>query len=236
MTQMLASVINVEEALIALEAGVDIIDLKNPSQGALGALPLTVISDVVAAIAGRAPISATIGDLPMQADVLAKAASAVAETGVDIVKIGFFGMENHRVCLQALQPLALSGVRLVAVMMADQQPDMSLLPDFKRAGFYGVMLDTASKQGKSLLDYISLANAQIFVEKADQLDLVSGLAGSLGLLHIPALLDLAPSYMGFRGAICQNKQRVSAIKRSNVVEVRHALQKNNKLAANVKFV
>ena len=73
MTQMLASVVNLEEALIALEAGTDIIDLKNPAQGALGALLLTVIRDIVMALAGAVPVSATIGDLPMQPDILEKA-------------------------------------------------------------------------------------------------------------------------------------------------------------------
>ena len=38
MTQLLISVKNVKETLIALDAGVDIIDLKDPDNGALGAL------------------------------------------------------------------------------------------------------------------------------------------------------------------------------------------------------
>ena len=37
MTQLLVSVKNVEETFIALDAGVDIIDLKDPANGALGA-------------------------------------------------------------------------------------------------------------------------------------------------------------------------------------------------------
>jgi (5-formylfuran-3-yl)methyl phosphate synthase len=240
MTQMLASVVNVEEALIALEAEVDIIDLKNPAQGALGALPLSVIREVVVAIAGRAPVSATIGDLPMLPELLVKAAMEVAETGVDIVKIGFFGEDRHIACMEALQPLAADGIRLVAVMMADQQVNFGLLPQFKQAGFYGVMLDTALKKGKNLLSSISIAQAQAFVDKAYELNMISGLAGSLGLTEIPVLLELAPTYLGFRGAICQNKERVSSINLKSVVEIRHALRKNNKMSSkmlsNVNYV
>ena len=40
MTRMLASVATLQEARLAAECGVDIIDLKNPAAGALGALPL----------------------------------------------------------------------------------------------------------------------------------------------------------------------------------------------------
>lgn len=236
MTQMLASVVNLEEALIALEAGTDIIDLKNPAQGALGALPLTVIRDIVMALAGAVPVSATIGDLPMQPDILEKAVKQVAATGVDIVKIGFFGNENFSECLKVLSPLAVEGVSMVAVLMADQQPDLKALADFKRAGFYGVMLDTAQKNGKHLLDFILLAEARFFVENAYKLGMKTGLAGSLGLTEIPQLLDLMPTYLGFRGAICQNKQRVEQIDRARILEIKQLLRKSNKMAKCLEFV
>ena len=59
MTQMLASVTSTAEALLALEWGADIIDLKNPSDGALGALPFETIRDIVKIIDGRRLASAT---------------------------------------------------------------------------------------------------------------------------------------------------------------------------------
>ena len=43
MTALLASVRSVAEAELALAGGADVIDLKDPSQGALGALPLSLI-------------------------------------------------------------------------------------------------------------------------------------------------------------------------------------------------
>ncbi|MGB8549761.1 MAG: (5-formylfuran-3-yl)methyl phosphate synthase, partial [Xanthobacteraceae bacterium] len=48
---MLASVTGAEEAEIALEHGADIIDLKDPSEGALRALPLDLVRAAVAAVA-----------------------------------------------------------------------------------------------------------------------------------------------------------------------------------------
>lgn len=47
MTQLLISVKNVEEALIALNCGVDIIDLKDPNIGALGALNLDTSQQIL---------------------------------------------------------------------------------------------------------------------------------------------------------------------------------------------
>ncbi len=65
MTMMLASVRSLDEALIALEGGADLIDLKEPSRGALGALDHAAVRICVQAIGGRRPVSATIGDLPV---------------------------------------------------------------------------------------------------------------------------------------------------------------------------
>ena len=52
-TQLLVSVKNLAEAKIALAADVDIIDLKNPADGALGALSAEDIAQIVQFIAGR---------------------------------------------------------------------------------------------------------------------------------------------------------------------------------------
>ena len=60
MTGVLASVRSVEEAALVLAAGADFIDLKEPSAGALGALAPETIRAVVAHVAGRRSVSATI--------------------------------------------------------------------------------------------------------------------------------------------------------------------------------
>ncbi|MGB9210468.1 MAG: (5-formylfuran-3-yl)methyl phosphate synthase, partial [Pseudolabrys sp.] len=90
MTLLLASVTGSREAELAVTHGADIIDLKDPSQGALGALELSVVCDAVSTIAGRRPTSAVIGDLPMEPGVIAAAVAATAKTGVDFVKVGLF--------------------------------------------------------------------------------------------------------------------------------------------------
>ena len=154
-TKLLASVMNLEEAKIALDGGADIIDLKNPLAGALGALPLDDIRAIVKMINNQRPVSATIGDLPMEPNSICAAVEATAKTGVDYIKIGFFKSENVRACIIALSPLAQQH-KLIAVLFADQLPDFSLLDDLAEAGFYGVMLDTANKQNGGLRDHMQL--------------------------------------------------------------------------------
>ena len=90
MTQMLASVQNRQEAEIVFQNGADIIDLKDPASGALGAVETVKLLEVIDFIAGRRPVSAACGDLPMQPEVIRKKVEEFAATGVDYIKIGFF--------------------------------------------------------------------------------------------------------------------------------------------------
>ena len=52
MTKMLASVIGLAEAEIAIAGGADIVDLKNPRAGALGAVAIVAKHEIVLAIVG----------------------------------------------------------------------------------------------------------------------------------------------------------------------------------------
>lgn len=88
MSAMLASVNSLQEALFVETFAVDVIDLKQPAQGALGALDVDSVKEIVARLNPDTLVSATVGDLPMQPEVLFDAVDAMAATGVDYVKIG----------------------------------------------------------------------------------------------------------------------------------------------------
>ncbi len=201
MTALLASVMSAAEAEAVLSAGADIIDLKDPRAGALGALPPEVIGEAVTRIAGRRPVSATIGDLPMIPDRVAAAAAGIAGLGVDFVKVGLFPGGDLKGCLDALGDQASRGLNLVAVMFADQAPDVTLIEGLAAHGFAGVMLDTAGKRSGGLRDHLDETALRSFLQLARASDLFAGLAGSLALSDVPALLRLGPDYLGFRGAL-----------------------------------
>ncbi len=227
-TGLLISVTNLQEAELALDAGVDILDMKNPAEGALGRLPLTEIAEIVAATGNRCVTSATVGDLPMQPDLLRNAVQEVMATGVDIIKVGFFGSgQQLDVCAREIGRLATAEGKLVAVLMADQQPAFSLVPVLKAAGFHGVMLDTANKQSGSLLDCLSEQDLQSFCSAAQAQNLLTGLAGSLREAHVPALLHLQPDYLGFRGAACMDLNRKASLDAGRLESIKKLLYKYN---------
>ncbi len=223
MSGLLASVNSVEEALLVVSAAVDIVDLKQPALGALGALDVATVKHIVTAIAGRCPVSATIGDLPMQPEPVFSAVKAMAETGVDYIKIGFFPGDDWQGTLQKLALLTRQNHALIAVLFADTEPDFAVLSALKAAGFKGVMLDTMNKQKGSLTQVMSKLAIAEFVKQAKALELLCGLAGSLRLSDIPELLLYAPDYLGFRGALCEEHVRVGQLNKQAVLNIKQAM-------------
>ncbi len=216
MTQLLISVTSIEEAKIALENGADFIDLKDPIQGALGALPSSKVHEIVAFVNsqieyGQTLTSATIGDLPMQPQLILQHVTDIAKTNVDVIKIGFFSVNHYRACLDALKPMAVSGVKLIAVLFAEYDYPPDVLLDIKNARFYGVMIDTVEKNGATFFDYYSETNIIEFAKNIHKYDLLFGLAGSLTLQHIVSIKKINPSYVGFRGGVCTNNQRILSL-------------------------
>jgi dihydroneopterin aldolase len=211
MTGLLVSVLDVDEALLALRGGADLIDCKDPRRGALGALPPATIAAILAAVAGRRPVSATVGDLPTEADALVPAIRRVGETGVDFVKVGVLQVDRLAAVLPAMA-LEARRFRLIAVLFADREVDPSVAPALAAAGFAGVMLDTADKGRGDLLDHLPLPLAAAFVSAAQRCGLLAGLAGSLGRARVPGMLGTGADYLGFRGALCDGERtgRLSA--------------------------
>lgn len=219
MTKMLASVTGVAEAEIAISGGVDIIDLKDPKAGALGAVAIDTIRQTVSSVAGRRATSAVCGDLPMEPEIIRAKAEEIAATGVDFVKVGFFPSGNIAACSAALAPLA-ARTKLIAVMFADLAPDFEFLPVFAKDGFHGAMVDTAQKAKGRLLDHLPPERIPAFVDRARSHGLAVGLSGSLEAPDIPRLLPFAPDFLGFRGALCDQSERTAPLSAEAVSQIR----------------
>lgn len=206
LTGMLASVTGPDEAEIALSGGADIIDLKDPALGALGAVTPDVLRATLARIDGRRPVSAVAGDLPMEPALVR---AAVAERrAASHVKIGIFpaSAEARRAVVSTLAEEAAT-TSLIAVLFADGDLDLSLLADLKAAGFAGAMIDTMNKGGGGLLKHASTGELARFVQSCRAFGLMSGLAGSLEPPDVPRLAVLEPDYLGFRGALTRGSRQ-----------------------------
>lgn len=223
MTGMLASVNNLEEALLVLSADVGIIDLKQPALGTLGALDICTVKQLVTAINGRCLVSATIGDLPTEPDPVFNAVKDMAETGVDYIKIGFFPDGDWQETIKKLALFTEQTQALIAVFFADTKPDFRILSLLKDVGFTGVMLDTMNKQKGSLTQLMKKNEIAEFVAQAKSRQFLCGLAGSLGLEEIPELLTHQPDYLGFRGALCEMHDRVGKLSLEAVNRIRRSV-------------
>src|SRR5260370_40538382 len=127
----------------------------------------------------------------MRPEAIVSAASAMADTGVDFIKVGLFPEPGREACIRALRALA-RRTKIIGVMFADSTPDPALIPVMADAGFAGAMLDTARKGGGRLLDHGDIPALREFVGACRSQGMLAGLAGSLETPHAPPLLFVQP--------------------------------------------
>lgn len=219
----LASVTSLAEAEIALGGGADIIDCKDPSQGALGALPGETVRAIRAGLPRTVPVSATIGDLAGPPETIVRAVEAMAAAGVDYVKIGFFPGSDAPATIACLGERPLQGCRLVGLLLADHEPDFALVGLMGKAGFAGAMLDTGAKSAGPLSRFMPQYRLDLFVREAHRNRLFAGLAGSLRLVNIATLAPLGADILGFRGALCRAGKRTGQLDARAVASVRRTM-------------
>lgn len=217
MTELLVSVTAPEEALLALDAGATVIDLKDPTAGALGALPVATVKAIVAAVGHRGTLTAAAGDAATVDD-----ARALYEAGVVTVKVPVPAGDAGAQAIAAFGAALGGTARLVAVFAADRAPDAGLVPVAAFAGFSGVMLDTTDK-GAGLLQAMELADIAHFVAAARRAKLMVGLAGSLKVVDVGTLLPFKPDVIGFRGGVCVDGIRTNPLDPARVRAVATAL-------------
>lgn len=204
--KLLVSVRSVAEARLAVAGGADFIDLKEPGQGALGALPVATIAAVVQALGAEGctlPVSATIGDVAMDdMATIAARVQAVGACGVAYVKVGIEAVPAARDVLAMLARLGRARLAVVPVFIADHGIEGALVERALALGFPAVMADTADKHAGSLFDRVPEAELQDFVQCAKARGTLVGLAGALRLADLPRLRALKPDFAGFRSAVC----------------------------------
>ena len=76
------------DAAAALAGGADLIDAKDPSRGALGAVSVDTLREIHSAVAGARPVTAALGEADNE-DEIEHAARTFAQAATTFVKIGF---------------------------------------------------------------------------------------------------------------------------------------------------
>ncbi|GFP30444.1 (5-formylfuran-3-yl)methyl phosphate synthase [Candidatus Hakubella thermalkaliphila] len=227
--KLLVSVVNEEEAREALAGGADIIDVKNPLEGSLGANFPKVIRRVVELSFGF-EVSAAIGDMPNLPGTASLAALGAASYGVDYIKIGLMGPQNAGEAIYLMQRItetvreANSRTRVIAVAYADARRvgslDPLLLPQVAlAAGADGCMLDTAVKDGSSLFDFLDLDTLRKFVREVHDQGFLCALAGSLKAEDLSLVWELGADIAGVRGAACIGDRREARVAREKILSL-----------------
>jgi len=218
--KLLVSPINREEAIIASIGGADIVDVKNPKEGSLGANFPWVIRDVKEVVNGRQPISATIGDFNYKPGTAALAALGAAVAGADYIKVGLYDIQTEAQALELLTKITRAvkdydpSKKVVASGYSDYKRINSISPLLlpavaAEAGVDVVMVDTGIKDGKSTFEFMDEQELKEFTDLAHEHGLENAIAGSLKFEDLPVLERIGPDIIGVRGMVCGGDRRTA---------------------------
>jgi (5-formylfuran-3-yl)methyl phosphate synthase len=212
--RLLVSVISAKEARRAVAGGADIIDVKDPGEGALGAPAPRVLSEVLSAVGDAAPVSVALGDMPNLPHTAALAARGAALSGAAYVKVGLRGVRSlcDAVALMGAVGDAVGpGVGVIAAAYADfgslDPPPLApvLLPEVVRAtDIAGALVDTFVKDGRGLYGCLSEAELGDLVARTRA---TGGIFGVAGQLVFDDLCRVDADVVGVRSAVCRGGDR-----------------------------
>ncbi|MDD3455273.1 MAG: (5-formylfuran-3-yl)methyl phosphate synthase, partial [Methanobacteriales archaeon] len=187
---LLVSPINTKEAIEAIKGGADIIDVKNPREGSLGASFPWIIREIRRITPDNMLVSATLGDVPYKPGTVSLAALGALTAGADYIKVGLYGTKNFKEAVDVMENVVKTikdeknEAFVVAAGYADAHRIGSLdpmeIPEVAyESGADVAMLDTAVKDGRTLFDFLSVDELQEFVQEAHDRKLKAALAGSI---------------------------------------------------------
>ncbi len=227
--QLLVSVRTASEAEAALAGGADVIDVKEPSRGALGRADDAVVDEIRRVIADRRPVSAALGEL---IDF-----TGAAPDGVAYVKCGLAGFAKdaawslHWSRFREATAPALAVVVAYADWQCAQAPPLDEVVAFALRQSGAILLvDTCCKdkniQGRraTLFDWLPLPWIATLIRDVHEANGRIALAGSLGLGEIEQLRDLQPDWIAVRGAACEASDRGATIDRERVRRIKSLLR------------
>jgi (5-formylfuran-3-yl)methyl phosphate synthase len=228
--RLLVSVTDADEARIAIEAGVDIVDVKNPAEGSLGAPGPAVIGRVRAVVPPERPVSAAIGDLPNLPGTAALAALGAARSGAAYVKVGLWGTsatDEAVAVLRAVRDAIDGGAAVIAAAYADAErvpgrplPPRNVVEAARRAGAGGCLLDTAVKDGRGLLEWLTPEALAALVEEAHAAGLEMALAGALRAEDLCVVQSIGADIAGVRSAACRDGRRKAPLDAARIGRLR----------------
>ncbi len=212
MTRLLVSVRGVWEARRASEGGADLVDIKEPSRGSLGATSMLVIQAIVQEFAGQVPVSAACGEL-----LDARFAFEKLPRELAFAKLGLQGcaaVPDWRKRLRAAWNRIPPTIGRVGVAYADWKtcaapPPHQVIRAAIDEGCRYVLIDTFDKRHHDLFSVVSTPAIDSWMRLAREGGLGTVIAGSLSASTLPRALRLRPDFVAVRGAACDGERTTS---------------------------
>jgi (5-formylfuran-3-yl)methyl phosphate synthase len=228
--RLLVSVTDAHEARVAVQAGVDIVDVKNPAEGSLGAPGPRVIERVRAVVPPERPVSAALGDLPNLPGTAALAAMGAARAGAAYVKVGLWGTsttDEAVAVLSAVREAVDGGAVVIAGAYADAErvpggplPPGAVVEAARRAGVGGCLLDTAVKDGRGLFHWLTREAVEALVAEGHAAGLEMALAGALRAEELSLVRATGADIAGVRAAACRDGRRTAPLDAERIGRLR----------------
>jgi uncharacterized protein (UPF0264 family) len=236
--RLLVSPQSVSEAYEVIKGKGDIIDIKRPAEGSLGANFPWIIREIKEIAPKHTEISATLGDLPNLPGTASLAALGLVHCGVNYIKAGIKGPKTKEDAIFLMKQIhhavrdLNADIKIVAAGYADAQRfegiSPMLIPEIAAAADSNIaMLDTAIKDGKGLFDYLQSPQLIQFVEITHDYGLQAALAGSIKKEDLLSLIKIQPDIIGVRGAVCEQNDRLHGQIQSALVQEFVQFLKNN---------
>ncbi len=201
---LLVSVRDADEARAALSGGAEVIDVKEPQNGPLGAASRSVIAEIVETVGGRRPVTVALGELADQPDL------GLVVEGIAVAKVGLAGScrSDWGAGIASLRRGLPHGVELAMAAYLDYEAAASPAPEEVlqatiNAGGGWLVLDTWDKSGPSSLSLGPDGWLAGLCRRAAEGGVPCVLAGRLGLENVPAAWACGPRLIGVRGAACE---------------------------------
>ena len=218
---LLVSVRNAAEAQLAFATGVDVIDIKEPSNGSLGMPSQATITSILRVVPDEQVLSLAIGELCQLDEAIAQGIVQliVESKRIRFLKIGLSNMLDvpdwKTRWAYALKQLSGSTIP-VAVVYADQTSAqsptaMEIIQTGNRLNCGAVLIDTFDKSIGNLFSHLSVHELTKLRMTAHQLGMRFVLAGSLNESALDSALRTGADYIGVRGAVCRSGEREESL-------------------------
>ena len=229
---LMVSVQNLHEALEALAGGADIVDVKNLQEALVGSAHPAVVKEVRDAVPSRHHASVTLGVVPNQAGTVAMATYTAGLLDATSVKVGFMKTEYAQAveillaCREALEGFE---TKLIGSLFADNGlydglDPLRMVELSKEGRCDGFLVDTLTKDGQNLFDFLSEDELRQMVFEGKQLGISTALSGHLKLDDLDELARINPDIVGVRGAVCSKGDRENGVHREPVGEFKRQLE------------